>query len=158
MRRLLAWTSEARVRDAATPLTTETHASADDSALWWPPEMFLSADGPGDRCPPTIDVTGHARRLLWGPYVALPPGLWRARAVVDICPDAARRTLAFEFGAEPDYTAVDLIRGVSGLQTVDVEHRMTGEGLAELRLWLRKAAFHGEARFLGAAVERLGDA
>jgi hypothetical protein len=34
---------------------------------------------------------------------------------------------------------------------------MGGEGLAELRLWLKKPAFHGEVCFHGAALARVGE-
>jgi hypothetical protein len=129
-----------------------------EGALWWGPEVFVTPDGPANACPTIIDLTGRSRYLVFGPYLALSPGLWRARAFVDLCPDAARRLLAFEFGADPDYTSVDIIRGVPGRHVVELEHRMSGEGLAQVRLWLKKPAFHGRARFLGAAIERLDDA
>jgi hypothetical protein len=139
------------------PRAVELPAAA-GAALWWGREIFSSAEGPSGDCPPVIDLTGRPRYLLFGPYVALPPGLWRATAFVELCPDAAKRVLAFQFGAEPDYTTVDVIRGVVGRQVVELEHPMRSDGLAQLRLWLKKAAFHGEARFLGASLERMGDA
>jgi hypothetical protein len=39
----------------------------------------------------------------------------------------------------------------------NVEHPMDGLGLAQIRLLLKKAAFHGEVRFLGAALSRITD-
>lgn len=123
--------------------------------LRWERQAFLSDQAPGAPCPAVVDLTGRARYPFFGPYVALAPGLWRATARLEVCPEAARRSLALQFGVEPDYTTTDLPRGTAGPVTVTIDHAFSGEGLAQVRLWLKKAAFHGEVRLLGVDLRRL---
>jgi len=122
--------------------------------VWWDPALFLRQDG---QDPTVFDVMGRARCLFFGPYLPLAVGLWRARVWLEICPDAARRPMAIQFGAEPDYSTVDLPFDQVGPMVANVEHPMDGLGLAQIRLLLKKAAFHGEVRFLGAALSRITD-
>jgi hypothetical protein len=159
MWRLRGRASDRNAVKADTPHPVEAPL-ASGASLWWGREQFQSLEpgaGHNHECPAVIDLTGPQRTLLWGPYAVLEAGLWRATALIDLCPDAAKRVLAFQFGIEPDYTTADLTREVAGRHAVVIEHHMPGDGLTTLRLWLKKPAFHGEVRFLGAIVERLGD-
>ena len=128
-----------------------------DGALWWDRKIFLSPDLQGGVCPEAIDVTGRARYLFFGPYIELSTGLWRADVRFDLCTDASRCRLAVQFGAEPDYATVDVPFGISGSQLIRIEHSRHETGLGQIRLWLKKAAFHGEVRLSGASVSRIGD-
>jgi hypothetical protein len=128
-----------------------------DSASWWARELFLSPDFEGGICPAVLDVTGRARYLFFGPYIELSSGIWRAEVRFRLCPDASRCRLAVQFGVEPDYTTIDVPFGVPGPHAVRIEHKQSVAGLAQIRLWLKKAAFHGEVRFTGASVSRIGD-
>lgn len=126
-----------------------------DSAQWWGREMFLSVDVPDGKCPPIIDATGRARVLMYGPYAMLAPGAWRAVAHLELCPDAAQRRLAIQFGVGQAYTTVDVPGGPLGLRKIQIDHVCREPGHAELRLVLKRAAFHGRVRFLGASIERV---
>ena len=128
-----------------------------DGASWWARELFLSPDSEGGVCPEVIDVTGRARYLFFGPYIELPSGIWRAEIRFHLCPDASRCRLAAQFGAEPDYATVDVPNGKPGSRVIRIEHARREPGLSQIRLWLKKAAFHGEVRLSGAAVSRIGD-
>lgn len=130
----------------------------DDAGDWWGRETFLSYNERSNICPEVIDATGRARYLFFGPFIVLPPGLWRATVYLELCPDAARRQLALQFGAEPDYTTLDLPQGMPGRHVERIEHPLFEPAPCQIRLWLKKAAFHGEIRFSGAHVARLGDA
>jgi hypothetical protein len=120
--------------------------------MWWGRELFLSVDVPDGKCPAIIDVTGRARVLSYGPYAPLGLGAWRARAVLDLCPDAARCRLAIQFGASMDFTTVDISRGPSGRREIEVDYFCQTPGLAELRLVLTRAAFHGEIHLHGVDI------
>ncbi len=124
---------------------------------WWDREIFASAEAPDGRCPKELDVTGRARCLLFGPYLPLTPGHWSATAHLEVCVDAARCRLAVEFGAEPDYALVDLPFGQPGQHAIELTHEIRESGLGQIRLFLKRAAFHGEVRFIGATVRRIGD-
>ncbi len=137
-----------------TELTLPPTEGSAAAIAWWGRETFFSREGGGDRCPEVIDVTGRPRFLVYGPYVGLGVGVWRATAFFHLCPDAARRSLAVQFGAEPTYTTLELPRGLHGLHRIEIIHRMTEPGLAQVRLWLKKAAFHGEVRFAGVSIDQ----
>jgi hypothetical protein len=149
MREILPSDDEEPSADA--PPTLHSHGSR----IFWDREMFLSGAGV---CPPEIDVTGLPRFLIFGPFVTLEPGLWRASFEVELCSDAAQRVFALQFGVEPDYTTLDVPRGRSGVRHIAIEHMLMAAGAVQLRFWLKKAAFHGYARFNGATVERIADA
>jgi hypothetical protein len=125
-------------------------------ALRWDRQLFMTWDGDLAPCPAVIDVTGRARFLVFGPYLALEPGAWRAKVSLELCAEAVQRPIAVQFGAEPDYTSVDLPRGAEGLHEVEIEHQMKSGDLAQIRVWLKRAAFHGELRFNGAEIYRIG--
>jgi hypothetical protein len=139
------------------PLSDSVQGGARAKSLWWGREIFLSRDGEDMRCPDVIDVTGRARFLVFGPYASLSPGVWRTVVSLEICPEAARRPMAVQFGAEPDYTTTDIEIGVPGPHSVEVIHAFREADQVQVRLWLKRAAFHGEVRLIGAHVERLGD-
>lgn len=133
-------------------------SSATDGAVWWGRDRFRSGDGENVPCPEVIDVTGQRRYLLFGSFGALEPGRWCATSVVEVCPDAARRPISVELGVEPDYTIAYLPSRRPGRHEIDVVHVMKPGDLAQLRVYLVRAGFHGEFRFLGAWLRRLGDA
>lgn len=122
-------------------------------ADFWGHERFLSDSA--QPCPPVIDLTGPPRFVVFGPYVALPPGRWRAEMSFELCPEAARRRLAAQFGAEPDYATVAVAGGVPGRHTMVIDHTFVAGDRAQARLWLQGAAFHGEVGFLGVKVRPL---
>ncbi len=122
-------------------------------AAFWERERFLS--DLAQPCPPVIDLTGPPRFVAFGPYVTLAPGCWRAKVILELCPEAARRRLAAQFGAEPDYATVALPAGVPGHHAIVIDHTFAAGDLAQARLWLQGAAFHGEVRFLGVEISPL---
>ncbi len=139
--------------DADAVIKTDVARQMAPPGKWLPPSDFQSGTasevGP---CPAAIDITGRARYLVYGPYLALAPGRWRATIFLHLCPDAARRPFGVQFGAEPDYTTLDLPFGVPGNHRVDIEHTLREGDAAQIRLWLKKAAFHGHARLIGVSL------
>lgn len=122
-------------------------------SMWWGRELFLSVDVPDGKCPEVIDVTGRARILAYGPYAPLPSGVWRARATLDLCADAARCRLALQFGVSRSFTQVELPHGTPGRHEIDLDYVCENSGLAELRLVLLRAAFHGQVQFHGVDIQ-----
>ena len=126
--------------------------------VWWDRGVFLSdEDVAGGVCPPVVDVTGRARILVYGPHRQLAPGVWRATALLHLSPDAAHRRIGVQFGADPDFATVDLPLGVDGDHRAELTLTVIDETPLEVRLWLKKAAFHGEIRFAGVLLERIAD-
>jgi hypothetical protein len=140
------------------PLSLGSESAGRRPGEWWDRSIFLSdEDAPAGPCPAAIDVTGRARILFYGPYRLLAPGVWRATVELRFCADAGRRPFTLEFGAHPDYTSVEIPCAAPGDHKIEIAHAMRTEGPAEIRLLLRKAAFHGEVRLLGAFVEPVAD-
>jgi hypothetical protein len=136
---------------------TEVLADAATRSQHWPREAFNSSATADWSCPAVIDVTGRPRCLVFGPYRVLSPGLWRAVVRFRLCEDAARARFAVEFGAIPDLTGRDPPPWTPGAHALEIVHGFARPTAAEIRIHLARAAFHGELRFEGASVERLGD-
>ena len=129
-------------------------------AGWWGRPLFFSGDAPGQPCPEAIDLTGRARILAYGPYLALPPGRWRLTARLEMVDaDAARQPYRLEFGGQAAQGATDFRPvGGAGLYDVAVDAVLADVESVELRVWLVRSAFHGTVRFIGASLEWLTDA
>jgi hypothetical protein len=146
----LVHTDEAISEDAA--------KKAAPDGQWWDRSAFCDGSGQnGEPCPQVIDTTGRPRCLFHGPGLHLEPGLWRATVFLHVCDMSARRPFTLQFGIGPDYTSVDLEYGVQGNHRVELRHGFPEGGPGQIRLWLRRAAFHGEVRLVGARISRLGD-
>jgi hypothetical protein len=153
------WRAPAAIEDllSATRVAAELEALkvyqrlplAVGASAWWPAALFYSAE-PG--FPETIDVTGPARNLAFGPYICLTPGVWEAELEFELCAEAAQYDYPIDFGVLEDFTQC-VVRPVgAGRQTASLRHTFASALPAELRLWLGRAAFHGELRLHGAKL------
>jgi len=130
-----------------------TEEKADETVWWWERTRFQNSDVPGP-CPEILDLTGPPRRLIFGPYLTLGDGRWRATAVFDLCEEGAKRVLALEFGIHPDCVVTE-VPPRSGRHEIDLEFDFPpGGAWAELRVWVQRAAFDGTIRFHGVKVRR----
>jgi hypothetical protein len=128
---------------------------ANAEPVWIDRKAFASGEATDGVCPKIIDVTGRARRLFGAALGELAPGLWRAGVVLELCPDAARRALVFEFGVGEAMTTRSIPLGRPGRFEFCIEHEFKGDGPAELALELMKPAYHGSVRLVGAKIEQL---
>jgi hypothetical protein len=122
-------------------------------AGWWSRDLFSYGDRPDETCPELIDVTGRARILVFGPYLTLPAGRWRATVEFELCRDSAKRPYLIEFGAGADFSRVETRATGAQRATVSVEHQFAAPAPVEIRIWLARAAFHGSLAFAGAKIE-----
>ena len=88
--------------------------TSDGERLHWPRRVFRSREAADGLCPGVLDVAGPARHLFFGPYLPLTQGKWRATVDLEVDADASHRSLAVEFGVEPEFVRVNLPFGVSG--------------------------------------------
>jgi hypothetical protein len=123
----------------------------------WDRILFRCGDDPDQVCPESLDVTGAARVLVFGPFITLTAGVWRADVMVDVCEQAARRFYLLEFGAGSNLSRVALHPLKPGRNVVSIEHPFDKPAEAELRFWVARAAFHGNLHFGGAVIERRPD-
>lgn len=104
---------------------------------------------------PQLDITGRARILVWGPYLTVPAGRWRLKAIFSVCRDAARQPLRFEFGQGEDVEQLSSTPGHPGRYEAVLTRTFMMKATLELRLWLMRPAFHGRLTFHCAELTRL---
>jgi hypothetical protein len=93
---------------------------------------------------------------VFGPHLPLEPGLWRATVIFEVCADAARRVMEVHFGCHPDFTRVRVPIGAPGLHQIELEYEVKPDQVTEVLLWLFRAGFHGQLRFSGVALQKVG--
>ena len=60
--------------------------------ILWTRELFFVSDDSSKGLTDTIEVSGGARVLIYGPYIQLPPGSWAARVLLGFSREAAGYT------------------------------------------------------------------
>jgi hypothetical protein len=151
--RRISWTNESmKVASEALALLPNAGRPGSDRA-WWGRMLFEDGGRPSEPCPAHIDVTGKARILAFGPFISLTPGDWRATLELELSPDAARRSYLAEFRSGESLSRLRFGPLSPGANAVSITHRFEVAAPAEIRLWVARAAFHGELAFKGAAIE-----
>jgi len=65
-------------------------------SICWPRETFFSGDKPGESLEDSVDLTGGARCIIYGPYFHLPAGRWNAKLAFDIDEDCYGQIFTIE--------------------------------------------------------------
>lgn len=102
-----------------------------------------------------LDVTGRPRTLLYGPYLALPAGHWKATMRFGIDADAASHELRFDWGHATDFVSQNVTPDAPGIYEIEIDHAVDALGLWQFRILLMEGAFEGRLTFQGGSVERL---
>lgn len=127
-------------------------------AVRWSEQLF-QYDEKASRAPGgagQLDITGRPRILVYGPYLALPPGKWGIQVELAVDPSAARHELRLDWGTPTEFISTTLRCNQGGVYGVEMEHSWSLAGPAELRLLLMEGAFDGMVKFFGATLIRLG--
>lgn len=99
-----------------------------------------------------LDTTGRPRILVYGPYAALPAGLWRATLRFGVDGPAARHQFRIDWGGQTEFTSATVLPGRSGVFEIALEYLWAGPQPAELRVLLMEGSIDGEFRFLQAEI------
>src|SRR5712664_2868998 len=75
-----------------------------ETPLHWERERFFDGDAPSEACAERKDLTGLNRILVFGPFVTLPAGRWRARIEFELCQDGAKRAFRIDFGGRDEFS------------------------------------------------------
>jgi hypothetical protein len=67
----------------------------------WARELFFVGDDPQRSANGVIDLAGGIRNLVFGPYIALPPGEWGSTVSLAVSKEAAGMNLSIEIIAGP---------------------------------------------------------
>tara|TARA_R110002012_G_scaffold314387_2_gene527060 strand:- start:8223 stop:8651 length:429 start_codon:yes stop_codon:yes gene_type:complete len=126
-------------------------------SLHWLPERFTldprrTAVG---ETPFMLDVTGPPRPLVFGPYVDLEPGVWRARVRFTVDETACKHHYRLEWGSLTDFASHAFVPGRPGVYNLEIDHRWQATAAAETRLILTEGALDGMLEFQGVTVSRL---
>lgn len=108
--------------------------------------------------PGALDTTGRPRILVWGPYFALTPGLWRMTLRLDIDADAAERRLRIDWGGQSEYGSHEFTPGRAGLYEIEMDYVWTATGPAEMRILVMEGSFAGVITVLSVTVGLVDDA
>jgi len=100
-----------------------------------------------------IDLTGRARCIVHGPYVALPAGRWRAVVRFAVDEAASRHRLRFEWGGQDHFTSFEAVAGRPGHFQAELSHTIAQSSLSELRLILPESSLAGTLTFEGVDIE-----
>jgi hypothetical protein len=127
----------------------EYFAGGDLDRMVWEPELFFApaASGPSLPVPSdgVIDITGRARCLVFGPFVALPPGRWLVDLVLGFSAETAGVGFDVEVftGSQLAHTRIE----PSGEQVVETHLYFTiaddSDQPVQIRVHDDRAAFDG---------------
>jgi hypothetical protein len=115
----------------------------------WSREAFLNGDAPGEVLPALIEVAGRARIVAYGPYLPLPAGAWRARALLGFSPDIGRLPFILEVDSDAGVTRgfFEVERG--GIYYLDLDFCVCDPlHPLELRLISQDSALEGQAALI----------
>ena len=130
-----------------------------ENELHWAVDQFRydRNEPESSAAPHEIDLTGRRRILIWGPYVELPKGRWRARTKLSFDRRATNYNFAVEFGAASAFERMNFRPDKEGLYEVEVEFDFTGELRAELRIIVDQGVIGGVIGFYGADVSLVSE-
>lgn len=103
-----------------------------------------------------LDVTGRPRILIYGPYLALPPGRWRTRVRFLVDAAAASKEFRIDWGSSKDFSSLSISPPHAGVFEAELDHDWHAADVGEIRFWLMEGAFDGILHFLGANVSLVG--
>lgn len=99
-----------------------------------------------------LDTTGRARILVYGPYLHMPRGLWKARVRFGVDQPASQRTFRVDWGSVTEFASLNFCPHVQGVYELDLEHFWDDTSPCEVRFILMEASFDGILSFLGATI------
>lgn len=102
-----------------------------------------------------IDLTGRARCLVHGPYVALPKGHWRATVRFSVDDSACRYPLRFEWGPLAQFAAFEAFPDKPGHFVVEIAHDFDEAAICEMRLILPESSLAGILTLEGVDIEMI---
>lgn len=102
-----------------------------------------------------LDITGRPRLLVYGPYLALPPGWWRARICFGVDRDAASHQYRVDWGTRTACVSEYVTPGAPGIYQIDLDFEWRDSDASEIRLILTEGSFMGTVLFQGIVVRRI---
>jgi len=122
--------------------------------ITWARDLFHGEGG--KPVPSVIEVTGKARNLIYGPYVALPPGDWTADLVLGFSEDAIDTTFQVDVFAGSILNVTSTKPALPGVHMVSINFIIeeANDNLVEIRLYNETAAIFGQIALAHAILTR----
>lgn len=131
-------------------------APLDRDAMWSPEVFHYDANAiRTSAAPGELDITGRARILVYGPYLVLSPGVWRAAIRFLVNDNAGPKAFRMDWGTPTEFTSAPMLPGRSGIFEMSIDHVWHLPAPAEIRILLMEGAFDGQLHFFGATVTRV---
>lgn len=102
-----------------------------------------------------FDLTGRPRVLMFGPYIVIPAGRWRATVRFGFSAPTAKHLYRADWGSQEVYTSYEFRPGREGLFQLVIEHEWYEPLPSEFRLLLLEGAFEGNVTFFGADIAQI---
>jgi hypothetical protein len=104
-----------------------------------------------------IDISGKIRYLIYGPYIALPPGNWVAEMVLGFSEDAIGMSFMVEVWAGSKLSTVSVHPSGPGLAQINISFALeeSNDNLVEIRVMNERAAIYGRVALGQATVTLL---
>ena len=136
----------------------ERFAGGELGAITWERDLFLIDGDPEERAAASrpVDITGRPRFLIYGPYIALPPGPWSATIALGFSEGARENSYIVDVVADRPLANVRIEPGNQSSAEVDL-HFSINEPLDDpivIRIMNERAAFDGRLALGYAAVSR----
>jgi len=92
-----------------------------------------------------IDISGKIRHLIFGPYIALPPGNWVAEMVLGFSEDAVNMSFSVEVWGGSQLSVASINPSGPGLTTVNLSFVIeeSNVNLIEIRVMNERSAIYG---------------
>ena len=111
--------------------------------ITWARDLFLEEHHQPAIHP--IDISGKIRHLIYGPYIALPPGNWVAEMVLGFSEDAIGMSFQVDVWAGSQLSMASINPSGPGLARVRLSFALeeSNDNLVEIRVMNERAAIYG---------------
>jgi len=112
--------------------------------LIWPRDLFGVADSPNEPAMRDIDIAGRARCLVFGPYMPVFAGNWKARMILGFSAETVGVPFTVDVGTPERIAHTAIIPDAAGVFEVSLDFTIEEpDGPVEIRVFMDRAAFDG---------------
>lgn len=112
--------------------------------LIWPRDLFNIADSPTEAAMRDIDIAGRARCLVFGPYMQVFAGNWKARMVLGFSTETVGMPFIVDVGTSVRIAHTTITPDAAGVYEVNLEFTIEDpDHPVEIRVWSERPAFEG---------------
>lgn len=103
----------------------------------------------------SFDLTGRPRIVIYGPYLVMPAGRWKAVFTLSFDDYASRYLFRTDWGGVQDYASQEFRPGRAGVFELEMIYDWAERGACEFRLLVLEGVFHGRVSVSDLTVSRV---